>query len=46
MTVGESQGYTVPPKQHHHHEAYDRKAPSPVDGFDTFGQLGLRTMHM
>ena len=33
-------------KQHHHHDTYDRKAPSPVDGSDTFGQLGLRIMHV
>ena len=36
----------VKTKQHHNHEAYDRKAPSPVDGFDTFGELGLRVMHV
>ena len=36
----------VKTKQHHHHDAYDRKAPSPVDGFDTFGELGLRVMHV
>ena len=36
----------VKTKQHHDHEAYDRKAPSPVDGFDTFGELGLRVMHV